>query len=197
MTDAQADNPSLSSYYVGESFYQNLVDAYRDPFTEAAEILDPALRDACRCLLEKEARLLDQGRMTDWLALFDPECIYWIPASPNGGDPRREIAVSFDDRRRLEDRLFRLDSDYAWSQRPKSRTARIVSNIAAFTTDDPAVLMVRSTFLTTEFQAGDKRLYTGWFGHQLRRTEAGLSILVKQINLIDCDQNLRNPSIIL
>ena len=56
--------------------------------------------------------------------------------------------------------------------------------------------MVRSTFLTTEFQAGETRTYAGWYGHRLRRNREGWDILVKQVNLIDCDQNLRNPSII-
>jgi hypothetical protein len=57
--------------------------------------------------------------------------------------------------------------------------------------------MVRSTFLTNEFQAGDKRNYTGWYGHKIGFIDRGWKILVKQVNLIDCDQNLRNLSIIL
>ncbi len=57
--------------------------------------------------------------------------------------------------------------------------------------------MVRSTFLTNEFQAGDKRNYTGWYGHKIGFIDGGWKILVKQVNLIDCDQNLRNLSIIL
>jgi len=96
-----------------------------------------------------------------------------------------------------EDRVFRLKSEFAWSQQPRSRTTRIVSNIAVFAAEDPAVLMVRSSFMVTEFQAGDFRTYTGWSGHKLRETRASFEILVKQVNLIDCDQNLRNPSIIL
>ncbi|MBT5179864.1 MAG: aromatic-ring-hydroxylating dioxygenase, partial [Rhodospirillaceae bacterium] len=130
------------------------------------------------------------------------ECLYWVPASLDGGDPRREVAVSFDDRRRMEDRVFRLDTDHAWSQQPVSRTARLVSNVTVYATDAADdVFMVRSNFLTTEFQAGDKRIYTGWYGHQLRRlgnsNGESWQILVKQVNLIDCDQNLRNPSIVL
>jgi benzoate/toluate 1,2-dioxygenase beta subunit len=148
-------------------------------------------------VLEKEARLLDQIQLDDWLSLYAPECLYWVPATPGGGDPRREIAVSFDDRRRLEDRIFRLQNDYAWSQQPGSRTSRLVSNVTVFSTKDPDVVMVRSNFLTTEFQAGDIRQYTGWTGHRLRRAGKGWKILVKQVNLINCDQNLRNPSIVL
>ena len=123
--------------------------------------------------------------------------IAYLPATQGGGDPRREIAVSFDDRRRLEDRIFRLQNDYAWSQQPVSRTARLVSNVSVFRTGNKDVFMIRSTFLTTEFQDGDIRQYTGWTGHRLRREGGSWEILVKQVNLINCDRNLRNPSIVL
>jgi 3-phenylpropionate/cinnamic acid dioxygenase small subunit len=190
-------DPSRSSWYVSDAFYQALVDGFTDWQTDTAEVTDIALRDSCRRLLDREARLLDEGRLDDWLALYAPECVYWVPATPHGGDPRREIAVSFDDRRRLEDRIFRLKNDYAWSQRPVSRTARIVSNVAVFATRDPGIFMVRSTFLTTELQAGDRRTWTGWYGHRLRDMRDHWKIEVKQVNLIDCDRNLRNPSIVL
>ena len=106
------NDPSLSSYYVGNQFYETLVKSYTNWQTEESEILDPILRDCCRMLIEKEARLLDQNNLDDWLNLFIPECIYWVPATPNGGDPRKEIAVCFDDRRRLEDRIFRLQNEF-------------------------------------------------------------------------------------
>jgi 3-phenylpropionate/cinnamic acid dioxygenase small subunit len=197
MSSAAKYDPSLSSYYVSDAFYQALVDGFTGWQAEAREIADPALRDAVRRVVEREARYLDENRLDDWLGLYAPECIYWVPATPHGGDPRREIAVSFDDRRRMEDRIYRLKNDYAWSQRPVSRTARMVSNVTLFSTDEPEEFMARSTFLTTELQAQDRRSYTGWYGHRLRRDGDTWQILVKQVNLIDCDHNLRNPSIVL
>ena len=193
-------DPSRTSHYVGTDFYRDLVTQFADWQADDLEIADPEVRDSCRRLLEREARLLDQRRDGDWLGLYADECLYWVPASPSGGDPRREVAVAFDDRRRLEDRIFRLASGYAWSQQPRSRTSRIVSNVAVFATADPDIVMVRSSFLTAEFQAGDYRNWAGWYGHRLRRradAAAGWEILVKQVNLIDCDRNLRNPSITL
>ena len=194
-------DPSKTSHYVTAEFYAALVANFCDWQTDVREQTDLALRDSCRQFLEKEARLLDQGRHDEWLDQFAPECLYWVPASLDGGDPRREVAVSFDDRRRMEDRVFRLKNDNAWSQQPASRTARLVSNVSVYLTDDADIFMVRSSFLTTEFQAGDKRTYTGWYGHRLRRADGSggksWQILVKQVNLIDCDQNLRNPSITL
>ena len=179
--------------YVDEAFYEELVRGFsRWPDLEDA---DPALREPCRALLHREARLLDQGRFEDWLALYSEACIYWVPGTP-GGDPRREVAVAFDDRRRLEDRIYRLRTGHAWSQWPASRTVRIVSNVEVF----PGLadgLMVRSNFLTTDWRAGETRFWSGWCGHRLRRRQDRLEIEVRQVNLVDCDPNLRNPSLIL
>ena len=193
----KARSPSESSYYVGAGFYRDLIANFTGWATDDAEASDPGLRDSCRRLLEKEARLLDEARHEDWLALYADECLYWVPASPGGGDPRKEVAVAFDDRRRLEDRIYRLRSDYAWSQQPASRTSRIVSNVSAYLTRDAEIVMARSNFLTSEFQGGDYRTWAGWYAHRLRRRADSWEILVKQVNLIDCDRNLRNPSITL
>ncbi|MGB0629907.1 MAG: aromatic-ring-hydroxylating dioxygenase subunit beta [Alphaproteobacteria bacterium] len=190
-------NTAQVSHYIDDGFYAGLTAAFTGWQADDAEITDPARRDEFRRLLEREARLLEQDRHTDWLGMYAAECLYWVPASADGGDPRREVAIAFDDRRRLEDRVYRLGTDYAWSQQPVSRTSRIVSNVAAFGTADDAVVMTRSNFLITEFQAGDYRSWAGWNGHRLRRAGGGWEVLVKQVNLINYDQNLRNPSITL
>lgn len=190
-------DPSRTSHYIGGDYYAALRKNYTDWQTDDALVTDPALRESCIMLLDKEARLLDDGRLDDWLQMYAPECLYWVPATPGGGDPEREVAVAFDDRRRLEDRIFRLQNEYAWSQQPRSRTARMVTNVTVYATDDEDVFMVRSTFHTTEFQGGDFRTYAGWTGHRLHSLGRGWEILVKQVNLINCDQNLRNLSITL
>ena len=193
----ESPDPSRSSYYVSNDYYDRLVEAFTDWRREDREIVDPAVRDALRRVLEREARMLDENRLDDWLALYAGECAYWVPGTAPGGDPRREIAIAFDDRRRLEDRIYRLGTGIAWSQTPASRTVRLVSNVEAYETADPAIVMVRSNFFVSEFRAGETRLWSGWAGHRLRRRGAGWEVLVKQVNLIDHDQNIRNPSIVL
>jgi benzoate/toluate 1,2-dioxygenase beta subunit len=195
---AVTHDPSLASYYVTNAFYQELIAAFTDWQRDELAIEDAAERDRCRILLEREARLLDQLRFNEWLGLYSPECIHWVPATPGGeSDPRREVAISFDDRRRMEDRIFRLRTGYAWSQAPKSRTVRMVSNVEAFATGSAAVRMVRSNFLISEFRPDGVRFLSGWCGHRLVKQGGRWLIAVRQVNLIDCDQNLRNPSIIL
>ena len=128
-------DPSTSSYYVNEQLYQELVTSFTDWQRDELAIHNLAERDQFRMLVEKEARLLDQLAFDEWLAMYAPECIYWVPGTPAAGDPRREISISFDDRRRMEDRIYRLRTGYAWSQAPKSRTVRMISNVETFATD--------------------------------------------------------------
>ena len=188
---------SLSSYYVNDALYQELLHCFSDWQRDDLAIEDAVERDRFRLLVEREARLLDQLLYDEWLAMYASECIYWVPGTPQAGDPRREIAISFDDRRRMEDRIFRLRTGYAWSQAPKSRTVRMISNGEAFATGQSSARMVRSNFLIGEFRVDGTRFLSGWCGHRFVRNGAGWQIRFRQVNLIDCDQNLRNPSIII
>jgi len=190
-------DPSISSYYVNEQFYQQLVDSFIDWQKDELAIAQADERDRFRALIEKEARLLDQLRFDEWLAMYSPECVYWVPGTPEAGDPRREIAISFDDRRRMEDRIYRLRTGYAWSQAPKSRTVRMVSNVEVFAAKEGAARMVRSNYLISEFRVDGTRILSGWCGHRFVQRGGRWEIEVRQVNLIDCDQNLRNPSIII
>ena len=183
--------------YVDDAFYERLVAAFADWQRPELEIADVAVREQCRALLEREARLLDQGRFQEWLELYAPECVGWVPTAATPGDPRREVSVLFDDRRRLEDRIFRLGTGSAWSQVPPSRTVRLVSNVEPFRTDERTVLMVRSNLLLHEFRAGESRVLAGFCGHRLRRRQVGWEIEAKQVNLLERDQPLRNPSLLL
>ena len=192
-------DPSRSSYYVTDAFYRELIANFAGWQDDARIVADPAVRDEFRALIEREARLLDQLRYDDWLAMYAAECVYWVPSTPKAGDPRREIAVMFDDRRRLEDRVYRLNTGFAWSQAPASRTVHLITNVEVFSTARDDTRMLRSNFLISEFWGDETRVLTGWAGHRVVRdgAQAGWKIQAKQVNLIDCDQSIRNPSIIL
>src|SRR5262245_22346845 len=124
MTAATTADPSRSSHYVNDALYRALIENFSNWQDDACAVTDAAVRDQFRRLLEREARLLDQLRYDDWLAMYAAECIYWVPSTPHAGDPRREISVMFDDRRRLEDRINRLRSGYGGSAAPSTRTVQ-------------------------------------------------------------------------
>jgi len=192
-----ARDPSRSSYYVSDALYRELIANFADWQDETRALSDPAVRDEFRRLIEREARLLDQLRYDDWLAMYTPECVYWVPSTPNAGDPRREIAIMFDDRRRLEDRIYRFRTGYAWSQAPASRTVRLITNVEVFATRHDDVRMVRANFLIHEFWGDETRFLSGWSAQRCTASTGGWQIVAKQVNLLECDQSIRNPSIIL
>jgi benzoate/toluate 1,2-dioxygenase beta subunit len=193
----KSPDPSRSSYYINDTLYRELIADFIDWQDDARAVTDVAVRDEFRRLVEREARHLDQLRYDDWLAMYAAECVYWVPSTPHAGDPRREIAVMFDDRRRLEDRVYRLRTGFAWSQAPQSRTVRLITNIEVFATARDDVRMLRSNFLISEFWDRETRTLTGWAGHRVVRSDGGWKIAAKQVNLLECDQAIRNLSIIL
>jgi 3-phenylpropionate/cinnamic acid dioxygenase small subunit len=197
MTMPATHDPSRTSYYVNDELYDEVIEAFTNWQRDDLAVTDPAERDLFRRLIEEEARLLDNDRLEDWLKLFTAECIYWAPATVTGGDPRREVAISFDDRRRMEDRVYRLRTGFAWSQKPKSRTVRLVSNVEVFRTAKDTIRMVRSNFLISEFRGFETRYLPGWAGHRYVQQNGRWEIQARQINLLECDQCIRNPSIVI
>jgi 3-phenylpropionate/cinnamic acid dioxygenase small subunit len=190
-------DPSRHSYYVSDAHYRELIADFSEWQTDDRAVDDATERDLFRRMIEREARILDQLLFEQWIQLYAPECTYWVPSTPEGGDPRREIAVMFDDRRRLEDRIYRLRTGYAWSQAPSSRTSRIVSNVEVFNCEREDQRMVRSNFAISEFWDGEIRVLAGWAGHRFRKIGDAWKISAKQVNLLNCDQCIRNPSIIM
>jgi len=190
-------DPARSSYYLGDDLYQEIVDGYADWQNDALLVEDRNVTAHFERLLYREVRLLDRGLYEEWLKVFAPEFVYWVPGTADGGDPRREIAVTFDDRRRTEDRIFRFRTGYAWSQSPPSRTVHLIGNVEVFRTARERVMMVRSNFSISEFWSGATRTLTGSYGHRFIEIGGQWLIRCKRVDLIECDQCLRNPSIVL
>ena len=69
-------------------------------------------------LLFEEAKLLDERRFKEWLALYVEDALYWMPAWRDDGtqtqNPERELSlIYYRGRRNLEDRKStRLNSSH-------------------------------------------------------------------------------------
>lgn len=187
---------SRYSHYVDDAFYARLIKGLQEWDREGTPV-DGTIRAECEALLFREARLLDNAQFEEWLNLFTSQCLYWIPTVPGGGDPRREVSLVFDDRRRLEDRVFWLQCGYAYSQTPRSRTSRMVGNIEVFYGKEDGELRIRSNFIIHEFRQGKSRSLAGWYGHRLLRQDDKWQISLKQVNLIDSDQGHDNLTFLL
>jgi 3-phenylpropionate/cinnamic acid dioxygenase small subunit len=154
----------------------------------------PATRDplglaACERFLLQEARLLDEARFDDWLALFTPDAWYWVPSQPDQPDPHETVSLIYDDRRLLETRVRRLASPRMYSQEPRSRTSRTIANVTVEEAQ-PTACTVRSKFVMIEFRRDSQRIFGGTAFHRLVRTENGLRIAWKRVDLVNCDAPL-------
>jgi 3-phenylpropionate/cinnamic acid dioxygenase small subunit len=144
---------------------------------------------ACETLLLHEARLLDDARFDDWLALFQPDAWYWVPSEPDQADPFETVSLIYDDRRLMETRVRRLASPRMYSQEPRSRTSRIVTNVSI---EDAAgsACMVRSKFVMIEYRRDTQRMFGGTAFHRLVQTAGGIKIAWKRVDLVNCDAPL-------
>ena len=84
--------------------------------------------------LYKEARLLDDRDWDSWLALYDEQCTFWMPAWDDDGelteDPQSEISLIWYGRRAgLEDRVFRIRTERSSATIPDTRTSHNISNL--------------------------------------------------------------------
>ncbi len=133
-----------------------------------------------------EARLLDDARFDEWLALFTPTAHYWVPSEPNQKSPLDTVSLMYDDRRLLETRVRRLSSPRIYSQEPKSRTSRIVTNVTVEAASGNEV-KVRSKFVLVEYRREEQRLFAGTYFHDLVVTGGDVRIAFKRIDLVNAD----------
>jgi 3-phenylpropionate/cinnamic acid dioxygenase small subunit len=151
----------------------------------ASHSASPSLAE-CEALLVGEAQLLDEGKFEDWLALFTENAWYWVPSEPDQESPLTTVSLMYDDRKLLETRVRRLVGPRMHAQEPRSRTSRIVANVT-LRERRPAAALVRSRFVMVEYRRGEQRLFAGTCLHELVRTDDGLRIASKRVDLVNCD----------
>ena len=128
-----------------------------------------------------EARLLDERRFAEWLALFAEDGIYWVPTLPGQKSPQEALSLFYEPKALLAMRVARLERPDMHVQTPVSRTVHHVSAI------ETGGLDVRSALVLAEWRAGESRWFAGRVLHRLRREADGLRIVLKRVDLIDSE----------
>lgn len=137
-----------------------------------------------------EARLLDEGYFDDWLALFTPDARYWVPSQADQPDPFETVSLMYDDRRLLETRVRRLSDPRIYSQEPRSRTSRTVTNLSLEQDMGEPGVTVRSKFMLVEYRREEQRLFAGTYFHRLVGEGSAMRIAMKKVELVNCDAPL-------
>ncbi len=147
-------------------------------------------------LLYAEARLLDERRYAEWLAMLTADASYWIPQNGEGGDPSHEISIVYDDAARLKDRVARLGTGMAHAQNPPSKTRRLISNVQIVETEENRAI-ISSVFLMYELRRGRERIFAGRYEHRMRYENGGWKIATKKAVLVNNDEVIDNLTFIV
>jgi ethylbenzene dioxygenase subunit beta len=110
-------------------------------------------RDEAERFLIREAHLLDERRFEEWLALFDQDCLYWLPIGED--ESELEPSIVYDPRPRLEERVFRLIETRAYAQEPPSRTQHNVTNVEVEDGGAAGLVRLRCNVTILEVRSGD------------------------------------------
>ena len=173
-----------------------------------APMVDDALIREVEQFLYREARLLDERRFAEWLALLTDDIHYWVGARSNRYprrskaisilDPERhvegdmpkvdELAILDEDRQTLGMRVERLDTGMAWAEDPPSRTRHLITNIEVAPGPAPLETEAFSNFIVYRTRAETEQdLYVGARRDLLRRIEGDWKIAGRKVIL---DQNV-------
>ena len=145
-------------------------------------------REPFELFLIHEARLLDDRRFEDWMALFTEDGLYWVPSVSGQSDPYRQASLFFDDRELMKTRIERLRHPRIHIQTPPSRTCHLVSNVIVEEADEAAgAWLISSSLMMAEYRLDVQRVFTGRQYHRLRREGETFRIALKRIDLINCD----------
>lgn len=90
---------------------------------------EPMDRAEAEELIYREALLIDERRFDEWLELFHPTGLYWVPAGSDDIDPTRSVSIIYDNAPQRAIRVERLNSPQNWSQDPVPRVRHLVSNV--------------------------------------------------------------------
>ncbi len=158
--------------------------------------------------LYREARLLDERRLHEWVELFTEDVRYWMPmrstrypaeskaigrldqgqerATEQGQE--EELAILDETKATLHARIARLDTGMAWAEDPPSRTRHMISNIEVEEGDTASELKVYSNYLVYRTRGETEQdFYIGRREDVLRRVDGVWKIARRKIIL---DQNV-------
>lgn len=118
--------------------------------------------------LYREAALLDEWRIEEWLALFTDDAVYHVPTIGSAPDvqPDNTLFYIADDRVRLRERVIRLGKKSAHAEWPRSRTLHMVGNVLIDERRDDE-LCVSAVFAVHRHKTGSADVYVGRYRYRL------------------------------
>jgi benzoate/toluate 1,2-dioxygenase subunit beta len=133
--------------------------------------------------LYKQSELLDTKRWRDWIDLFTPDGIYWMPPAPEYKTWDGQPAIFAEDKNLMTVRMNRVLHPDAWSQRPLWETNHVVSNVSIQKVSKNGDVEVKSRFHMMELRRDDVRHFAGSYLHRLKKTKKGYAIQLQRVDM--------------
>ncbi len=141
----------------------------------------------------REARLLDELRFEEWLALFTEDGRYWMPLEWGQTDRRLHANLMDEDKLLLQIRVERLKGNRTFSQKPKSRCHHVLQVPTVDARDDASgTYQLYTPFHYVETRLDEQNLYAGWAKHTLVMEGGTLKIRLKRVDVVNCDAAFGN-----
>ncbi|MEK9678549.1 MAG: aromatic-ring-hydroxylating dioxygenase subunit beta [Rhodospirillaceae bacterium] len=138
--------------------------------------------------LFRQAEILDQRQWDDWLDLFTPDGIYWMPADPEQETGERQPNIFYEDHYLMDMRIRRVEHPYAHSQKAGHRTSHVVSNVMVQSEDESTGdVVVTSRFHMIEYRLEEQRFFGGKYTHTLKKTDDGYKIQLQRVDLANVE----------
>lgn len=147
-------------------------------------------------LLYREARLLDEWALEEWLTLFASSLRYWVPYSPSARPGEPALSLVMDDREHLQERIYRLRSDHSVAQRPRSRTCRSVTCVTVDRLPDARVRASTSQ-IVVELRHHRQRVLAAHCEFVLVDVSGGWLIESKRVDMVNQDEPLDDLTFLL
>ncbi len=150
-------------------------------------------RDDIIDFIYAEARMLDEGRFTEWLGLWLPEGHYWMPLDYKQTDPDNVTSLLYEDdfMRRL--RVERLNGERTFSQKPKSRCHHVIQRPFIDRFEAAAGDFETNTAMHyVETRLDEQFLLALTATHQLKLVDGKLRIANKRVELLNSDAAFGN-----
>jgi len=161
----------------------------------SAETLSMTLsRAEAEDLLYREARLLDERRFDDWLAMYAEDVVFWMPAwrdeTTPTRDPDTELSlIYYEGKVNLADRVWRMGSGLSNASTIPARVTHIIGNVIVEPAAGDGEVSVLSSFVAHHHdpRADRTHAFFGHYRHVFRREGEGWLIARKTITLMnDC-----------
>jgi p-cumate 2,3-dioxygenase subunit beta len=126
--------------------------------------------------LYREAALLDEWRLEEWLEMLTDDAIYQVPSTDAPeGDARNTLYIIADDALRIRSRVKQLLGKSAWAENPHSRTRRMITNVRVLC-DNGESIVVTANFAVYRMRYETVDTYVGHYDYKLARFGKELKI---------------------